>query len=67
MPGGDELRSRLTLLGDRRAAHREEGEKLAREIEKAVREVRRSSRISMTEAAKLIGFDRTAIYRTYGG
>jgi transcriptional regulator of acetoin/glycerol metabolism len=53
----------LRLLGERRQRHLEAGEELAEEIRQALAAT--EGQINRTEAASLLGVDRTLLYKTY--
>jgi transcriptional regulator of acetoin/glycerol metabolism len=68
MPGerseADRVRLRLRELGQQRVQHAAAGEELADEIKKTVREAQSSS-VPLAEVARLLGLDRSTLYRTY--
>jgi transcriptional regulator of acetoin/glycerol metabolism len=53
----------LRRLGERRQRHLEAGEELAEEIRQALAAT--EGQVSRTEAASLLGVDRTLLYKTY--
>jgi transcriptional regulator of acetoin/glycerol metabolism len=53
----------LRGLGERRQRLLEEGERLAEEIREAL--IATEGQVSRTEAASLLGVDRTLLYKTY--
>lgn len=59
----EDIRTRLSNLGDRRVAHDQEDAELAREIKSALRDAR--GVVSKTEAADLLRIHRTTLYRVY--
>jgi transcriptional regulator of acetoin/glycerol metabolism len=60
----DRVRQRLADLGRQRAQHSAAGEELAEEIRKAVADAR-ANNVPLAEAARLLGLDRSHLYRTY--
>jgi transcriptional regulator of acetoin/glycerol metabolism len=50
-------------LGERRQRHLEAGERLAEEIRQALAAT--EGQVSRTEAASLLGIDRTTLYQVY--
>jgi transcriptional regulator of acetoin/glycerol metabolism len=53
----------LQGLGERRQRHLEAGERLAEEIRQAL--IATEGQVSRTEAASLLGVDRTTLYQVY--
>jgi transcriptional regulator of acetoin/glycerol metabolism len=53
----------LQRLGERRQRHLEAGERLAEEIRQALAAT--EGQVSRTDAASLLGVDRTLLYKTY--
>jgi transcriptional regulator of acetoin/glycerol metabolism len=53
----------LRRLGERRQRHLEAGERLAEEIRQAL--IATEGQVSRTEAASLLGVDRTTLYQVY--
>lgn len=60
-----EIHEILREIGRRRRREGENAARLALDTEAALKRAR-VEKVSMTEAAKLVGLDRTSVYRTYG-
>lgn len=61
---GVDIEVQLEALGVRRRKQRQADETLITEIRRAV-DAARESGVSMTRVSKLLGIDRTQLYRTY--
>lgn len=61
---GVDIEVQLEALGVRRREQRQADKTLVTEIRRAV-DAARESGVSMTRVSKLLGIDRTQLYRTY--
>lgn len=59
-----DIRDELRDLGERRKNQEEDAAVLANDVEKALKKA--YGRLSVSEAARLLGMHRTTVYRVYG-